>query len=212
MPTLLAIEVSPRHHLSASRKLTAHFIESWKAENPDGVVVVRDLMKTHLPFVDLPWILGAFTPADQHSPESAAAIKVSDDLVAELKAADQIVIGTPMFNFSIPAVLKAYIDHIVRVGITVTADNKGLLTGKRADIILASGGDFSPGSPVEHYNQASGYLRQVLTWIGITDVNIILSARARSGVYGETANEAYGDTVAAAAVRAPASSLAAAAE
>jgi len=116
MPTLLAIEVSPRHEFSTSRKLTALFIDRWKAARPGAAVVVRDLMRTPPPFVDLAWIGGAFTPREQHSPESAAAIKVSDDLIAELKAADDIVIGTPMFNFSIPAVLKAYIDQIVRVG------------------------------------------------------------------------------------------------
>jgi FMN-dependent NADH-azoreductase len=167
MPTLLAIGVSPRYEYSTSRKLTSLFVEKWRAANPGGQVIDRDLLKTNLPFVDLPWIGGAFTRPEQHSPESAAAIKISNDLVAELQSADHIVIGTPMYNFSIPAVLKAYIDHIVRVGVTVSADNVGLLTGKKATIILASGGDFSPGSPVEHYNQASGYLRQVLSSIGI---------------------------------------------
>jgi FMN-dependent NADH-azoreductase len=201
MPTLLVIEVSPRLDYSTSRKLTAVFVEKWKAANPLGTVVVRDLVKTDLPFIDLPWIGGAFTPSDTHSPESKAAIKVSDDLVAELKAADRIVIGTPMYNFAIPARLKAYIDHIVRVGVTVTADNRGLLTGKSADIILASGGDFSPGSPVEKYNLASGYLRQVLAWIGIADVNIILAGRALAGVYGETAVERLGGMVEAAVER-----------
>lgn len=207
MTTLLAIEVSPRFDRSTSRKLTAVFIEAWKARNPAGSVIARDLVKTSLPFVDLPWIGGAFTPPETHSPESAAAIKVSDDLVAELKSADRIVIGTPMYNFAIPAVLKAYIDHIVRVGVTVSADNKGLLTGKSADIILASGGDFSPGSPVEKYNQSSGYLRQVLAWIGITDVNIILAGRALAGINGETAVERLGETVKAAARRNAAAAL-----
>jgi FMN-dependent NADH-azoreductase len=201
MPTLLAIEVSPRLEYSTSRKLTAVFVEKWKAANPGGSVIVRDLVKTNLPYVDLAWIGGAFTPPESHSPEIAAAIKVSDDLVAELKCADRVVIGTPMYNFSIPAILKAYIDHIVRVGVTVSADNKGLLTGKSADIILASGGDFSPGTSVEKYNQASGYLRQVLAWIGITDVNIILAGRAVAGVYGETAVERLGAAVRSAAVR-----------
>ena len=201
MPNLLAIEVSPRADNSTSRKLTAVFIERWKAANPGGSLIVRDLVKTHLPFVDGPWIGGAFAAPEGHSPESAAAIKVSNDLVAELQAADRIVIGTPMYNFAIPAMLKAYIDHIVRVGVTVSADNKGLLTGKIADIILASGGDFSAGSPVERYNHASGYLRQVLAWIGITDVNIILAGRALAGVRGETAVERLGEVVKTAAMR-----------
>jgi FMN-dependent NADH-azoreductase len=204
MPTLLAIEVSPRHEFSTSRKLTALFIERWKAAYPGSAVVVRDLMKTPPPFVDLAWIGGAFTPREQHSPEIVAAIKVSDDLVAELKAADHIVIGTPMFNFSIPAVLKAYIDQIVRVGVTVSPNNVGLLTGKKATVILASGGDFSPGSPVEKYNQASGYLRQVLGWIGISDVEMILANRARAGATGESAVEQFGIAVRSAAAVAPA--------
>jgi FMN-dependent NADH-azoreductase len=204
MPTLLAIEVSPRHEFSTSRKLTALFIDAWKAAHPGAAVFVRDLIRTPPPFVDLAWIGGAFTPREQHSPESAAAIKVSDDLVAELKAADHIVIGTPMFNFSIPAVLKAYIDQIVRVGVTVSPDNVGLLTGKKATIILASGGDYNPGSPVEKYNQASGYLRQVLAWIGIKDVEIILAGRARAGAAGESAVEQFGAAVRSAAAGMPA--------
>jgi FMN-dependent NADH-azoreductase len=195
MSSLLAIEVSPRGDFSTSRKLTKHFIDQWKAAHPGGALVVRDLMKTRPPFVDFAWIGGAFTPREQHSPEIAAAIKISDELIAELQAADHILIGTPMFNFSIPAVLKAYIDQIVRVGVTVSADNVGLLTGKKATVILATGGDFSPGSPVEKYNQASGYLRQVLAWMGITDVEIILAGRRLAGGVGETAVDQFGDAV-----------------
>jgi FMN-dependent NADH-azoreductase len=198
MSTLLAIGVSPRYEYSTSRKLTALFVEKWKSAHPGGEVIDRDLIKTNLPFVDLPWIGGAFTPPEQHSPESVAAIKISNDLVAELQSADHIVIGTPMYNFLIPAVLKAYIDHVVRVGVTVV-DNVGQLTGKKATVILASGGDFSPGSPVEAYNQASGYLRQVLGFIGITDLDIILADRAHAGMSGETAVESFGKAVSLAA-------------
>jgi FMN-dependent NADH-azoreductase len=199
MKTLLAIGVSPRYENSTSRKLRVLFVDKWKAAQPGGRVIDRDLLKTNLPFVDLPWIGGAFTPSEQHSPESAAAIKISNDLVAELQSADHIVVGTPMYNFSIPAMLKAYIDHIVRVGLTFTPDNVGLLTGKKATIILASGGDYSPGSPVEGYNMASGYLRQVLGYIGVTDVDFILAGVPRAGPNGEKAFEQFGNTVTAAA-------------
>ncbi len=199
MPSLLAIQVSPRFDTSTSRKLTALFIEQWQAKHPGGRVVVRDLAKDQPPYVDLPWIGGAFSPPEQHSPESVAAIATSNELVAELKAADHLVIGTPMYNFSIPAVLKAWVDHVVRVGVTVSSGNVGLLTGKKATVILATGGDFSLGTPIEGYNLASGYLRQVLSWIGITDVEIILANRARAGGEGETAVETFGGTVAAAA-------------
>ena len=199
MPSLLAIQVSPRFDSSTSRKLTALFVDQWRGSHPDGRVVLRDLAKTPLPYVDLPWIGGAFTPPEQHSPESVAAIAISNELVAELQATDHIVIGTPMYNFSIPAALKAWVDHVVRVGVTVSPQNVGLLTGKKATIILATGGDFSPGSPVEGYNLASGYLRQVLAWIGITDVEIMLANRGRAGGEGETAVEQFGGTVTAAA-------------
>jgi FMN-dependent NADH-azoreductase len=185
MIKLLAIEVSPRFDYSTSRRLTSGFIEKWKVEHKDGSVIVRDLMKTNLPFIDLPWIGGAFTSPEQHSVEYAAAIKISDDLVAELKAVDHIVIGTPMYNFSVPAVLKAYIDHVVRVGVTFTMQYEGLVTGKKATVILTSGSNFAPGTKYESYNVASSYLRQILGFIGITDVTVILAGQALAVDMGE---------------------------
>ena len=171
MPQLLAIESSPRGDYSISRKLTATFIADWKAQHPGGTIVLRDLMKTTLPFVDLPWIMGAYTPAEQHSPEMKQALEISNELIA----ADAIVLGTSMYNFSIPAVLKAYLDHIVRVGVTFTPSYEGLVKGKKATIILASGGLYTPGAPAEGYNVAISYLKQVLGFIGITDVNVVLA-------------------------------------
>lgn len=191
MTALLAIEVSPRLGYSVSRKLTAQFVEKWTADHPGGSVVVRDLMKTALPFVDLPWIGGAFMPVEQHSPDMMAAINISDDLIAELKAANNIVIGTPMYNFSIPAVLKAYIDHIVRLGVTFTMQYEGLLTGKKATVILVTGGNFAPGSAFETYNVASSYLRQILGFIGITDVTVVLAGQALAVDQGETTMDAF---------------------
>ncbi len=195
MPNLLAILASPRVEGSISRTLAHHFVEQWQMAKAGGTVVVRDLIATPPPFVDVAWMTGAYTPPETHSPEVAITIQVSNELVAELQVADHIVIATPMFNFSIPAVLKAWVDQIVRVGVTVSAVNVGLLTGKKATIILATGGDFSSGSPIEAYNQASGYLRQLLGWIGITDVEIILADRARASGNGETAIAHFGEIV-----------------
>ena len=98
MTSLLVIDSSPRYQLSTSRKLTSLFIKKWRAVHAGGQVVERDLVETNLPSVDLPWIGGAFTPPEQHSPESAAAIKISTDLVAELQASDRIIIGIPVYN------------------------------------------------------------------------------------------------------------------
>lgn len=174
MPKLLVVEVSPRGPYSASRQVAERFASKWQSEHAGGGVVVRDLATSHIPFVSLPWIGGAFTPPEQHSAEMTAAIKVSDDLIAELMSADEIVIGTPMYNFSIPALLKAYIDHIVRAGVTFNMNYQGLVTGKKATVIIASGSDFGPGTPYEAANAASSYMRQILGFIGITDVNIVL--------------------------------------
>jgi FMN-dependent NADH-azoreductase len=90
-----------------------------------------------------------------------------------------------MYNFSIPAVVKAYIDHIVRVGVTFTMQYEGLVTGKKATVILTSGSNFAPGTQYESYNVASSYLRQILGFIGITDVTVILAGQALAVDMGE---------------------------
>jgi FMN-dependent NADH-azoreductase len=174
MPTLLSVVTSPRGDYSISRKLTAAFVEAWK-KNYEGDVITRDLCETKLTFVDLPWIAGAYTPVEQHSPEMATALALSNELVDELEKVDHIVIGTSMYNFNLPAILKAYIDQIVRVGRTFTEQYEGLLKGKKVTVIIASSGVYTPGSHTESYNAESGYLRQVLGFIGLTDVNIVLA-------------------------------------
>jgi FMN-dependent NADH-azoreductase len=186
MSALLAIDVSPRLENSVSRKLTAKFIEHWKNAHPGGRIIRRDLMKTRVPFIDLSWLGGAFTPAEQQSPEMREAIRASDELTAELMAADHIVIGTPMFNFSIPAVLKAYIDQIVRVGVTVTMQFEGRLQGKKATVILASGSAYTAGAKLEQCNSASTYLRQILGFLGITDVAVVLAGKTLDIDAGQT--------------------------
>ena len=193
MSKLLVIEVSPRGDASASRKLSSDFVSAWQTRHPGGEVVVRDLGQTRLPFVDLDWIGGAFSPPDQRSAEMRAALAVGDELIAELKAADHVVIATPMYNFSIPAVLKAYIDHVCRVGETFTMAYEGLVTGKRATVILASGSDFSPGTPHEAANVAGAYLRQILGFIGIRDVEVVLAGRTLALMTGQTTMDAYRD-------------------
>jgi FMN-dependent NADH-azoreductase len=189
MPTLLTVLASPRGDYSISRALTSSFVEEWKKNHDRGAVITRDLYQTNLPFVDLPWIAGAYTPAEQHSPEMQAALEVSNELIGELKQADDIVIGTPMYNFSIPAILKAWIDHVVRINETFTASYEGLLKGKKVTIILASGGVYAPGSQMESYNSESAYLKQILGFIGLTDVNIVLAGGTSGVDMGKTARE-----------------------
>lgn len=191
MSTLLVIEASPQGDRSISRAITARFVRDWREAHVDGRVVVRDLVASGVPLVDAAWVAGAFTPPDTHSPASIAAMRTSDALIAEVKEADYLLIGSPMHNLMISAALKAWIDQIVRVGATVTADNQGLVLGKRAAVILASGGDFSPGSPAEQFNHATPYLRAVLGFIGLTDLSFVLAGPTRRVLGGEETREAF---------------------
>lgn len=186
MPTLLVIESSPRFGQSISRGLTAMFVEQWRERNPNGRVVERDLMESDLPFVTLPWLSAYFTPQELHTSEMQDIIKLSDTLVDELLAADHIVIGTPVYNYNVPAVLKAYIDHIVRKGKTLGFSGEGLVHGKQCTILMASGGVYTEGSPIRDRDIATSYLRLILKVIGIEDVTIVAGGNAKSVDMGQT--------------------------
>jgi FMN-dependent NADH-azoreductase len=194
MPTLLRIDASPRGDYSISRRLTSAFVDAWKAKNPDGKVITRDLTKSNLTFVDLDWIAGAYSAPEQHTPEHKKALAISDELVAELLSADEIVLGTPMYNFAVPAATKAWIDHVVRFGKTFTAGPegyKGLATGRKATLIVASGGSYEPGTPAEGYNQETPYLKNIFGFIGITDVSIILAGGTNPVTQGQLSSEEF---------------------
>ena len=189
MPNLLSVVASPRGDYSISRTLTAKFVEAWKNKHPEGKVAERDLFATDIPFVSLPWIAGAYTPVEQHSPEMTQALKISNEFIAELQAADHIVIGTPMYNFATPAILKAWIDHIVRVNVTFTATYEGLLKNKKVTVIVASGGVYTPGSHTESYNMETTYLKQILGFIGLTDVEFVLAGGTSAVDMGKVTRE-----------------------
>ncbi len=165
---LLRIDASSRNQGSVTRQLTDEVI----AQLQPAEVVVRDLT-TALPQLDETWIGANFTPAEDRSKQQRDKLALSDQLVNELEAADTIVIGVPIYNFSIPASLKAWIDLITRAGLTFRySDNGtpvGLLKDKRAILVVASGG-VEVGSD---YDFATGYLRQILGFIGISEVSII---------------------------------------
>jgi FMN-dependent NADH-azoreductase len=176
MSTLLKIDVSPRGDYSISRKLSNHFATEWQSNHVGGKIVTRDLATTKIPYVDLPWIAGAFTAPDQHTAEHKAALKISDELTDELLTADEVVISTPMYNFNLPAALKAWIDHIVRLHKTFSFGPeglKGLAAGKKVTIIIASGSEYTAGSPLESYNLEGPYFRVIFGFIGITDLTIV---------------------------------------
>lgn len=179
MTQLLVVETSPRGEHSISRHMTRRFVDDWRRAHPHGAVVTRDLMATDLPFVTAPWLQAYFTPPEQQSPEMQAALRLSDTLVAELLAADHLVIATPVYNYNVPAALKAWIDHVVRKGLTLGVDGRGLVTGRKATVLLASGGVYTEGSPIRDRDIASRYLRMILEVIGFTDVTVVAGGGAK---------------------------------
>ena len=180
MTRLLVVETSPRGDHSISRNMTRRFVADWQAAHPDGEVVDRDLMETDLQFIGAPWLQAYFTPPEQHSPEMKAELRLSDELVGELLACDHLVIATPVYNYYVPAALKAWIDSIVRKGMTLGFDGGGLVTGKKATVLMASGGVYTEGSPISDRDIATQYLRLILGVIGITDVTVVAGGNAKS--------------------------------
>ncbi len=191
MTKLLVVETSPRGDQSISRTMTRRFVARWLEAHQDGEVVERDLMETDLPFVTAPWLRAYFTPADQHSAEMKEALRLSDELVGEILVADHIVIATPVYNYNVPAALKAWVDHIVRKGLTLGPDGSGLVVGKKATVLLASGGVYTDGSPIRDRDIATQYLRLILGVIGITDVTIVAGGGAKVVDMGEQTMDGF---------------------
>ena len=191
IPRLLVVETSPRGNASISRQLTRHFIANWQAAHPQGEVVVRDLAAANLPHVNDAWLKAYFTPAEHQSPDMKEVLRLSDVLVAELLAADHLVIGTPVHNYNIPAALKGWIDHIVRKGRTLGFNGEGLVTGKRATVLIASGGTYGEGSPIRDRDIATQYLRLILNVIGISDVTFVAGGGAKAVDMGEETMDAF---------------------
>jgi FMN-dependent NADH-azoreductase len=180
MTQLLVVQTSSRGEQSVSRQMTQRFLTAWRDTHPRGRVVQRDLTQTALRFIDAPWLQAYFTPPPQHSEAMKEQLRLSDELVAELLAADHLVIATPVYNYNVPASLKSWIDHIVRKGFTLGFDGKGLLIGKKATLLIASGGVYTEGSPIRERDIATQYLRMILKVIGIDDVTVVAGGGAKA--------------------------------
>ena len=175
MPTLLHLDSSPRGERSHSRQLTAEFARQWQTAHPGGAVIYHDLGRQPVPLVTEEWISGAYSPPQARTSAQAAAIAVSDQLVDELLAADLLLIGAPMYNFAVPASLKAWVDQVVRAGRTFDpATYSGLAVGKHAVVITARGGaGYGPGEAMAAMNHEDPYLRTILGFVGITEIEFI---------------------------------------
>ncbi|MFC3118813.1 FMN-dependent NADH-azoreductase [Jhaorihella thermophila] len=186
--TILHIDASARLQDSVTRSLSGQIVRRL-----NGNVIRRDLARP-LPLLTEDWVNANFTPADQRSDAQKEALALSDELVEELVRADVAVIGLPIYNFSVPAAFKAWIDLVARAGLTFQyTENgpEGLLKGKRAIVAVASGG-VPVGSEADF---ATAYVRHVLGFIGITDVEFI--AADRMAVAPEASLKAANDRIAA---------------
>src|SRR5580658_8049769 len=176
MPTLLHIDSSPLYGRSVSRQLTDTFVTHWKSSHPDGTVIDRDLTATAIPPVTADWVGAVYTPEEARTPEQKELLSLSDSLLAEIEQANEFVFGVPMHNFGVPSVLKLWIDQIARVGKTFTyADGtpKGLLTGKKATFIIATGGIYDAQTQMASFNFVEPYLRSVFGFLGVTDATFL---------------------------------------
>ena len=180
MAYILHIDSSPRGDRSLSRTLTREFISAWKQIHPSDTVTYRDIGRYPVPPIDESWIAASFSPPDQMTPELATALNISDELIDELLAAELYVFGIPMYNYSIPANFKAYIDQIARVRRTfVVSSNgyEGLLKNKKILVITTRGGSYSAGS----LDFQEPYLRAFFELIGITDMTFIHAENLSGG-------------------------------
>ncbi len=168
---ILRIDTSARYESSVSRQLTDEFIARLMNQRSDVELIVRDIAKG-LPFVTEAMIAAYYTADAERTPAQKEILQLSDELIAELQAADMIVMGVPIYNFSVPATLKAYIDLVARVGVTFAYGSegpKGLLKDRKTYLIVTSGGT-PVGSDIDY---TTGYLKQVLSFIGIHSVEVI---------------------------------------
>jgi FMN-dependent NADH-azoreductase len=175
MPTLLHLDASATQETSVSRAMSAEFVRGWIDLHPEAEIRRHDLAVAKIPPITQDWIVAAFTPANLRTDTQRRLLKLSDELVEELKVSDVIVLGTSMYNFAAPAALKLWIDQIVRLGDTyayIDDKRQGILTGKKAYIFIASGGIYEANSPTAAMDFLSPYLRTILGYVGISDVTI----------------------------------------
>ncbi|MGK9233002.1 NAD(P)H-dependent oxidoreductase [Inquilinus limosus] len=177
MTTILHIDSSARAGRSHTRRLSARFVQGWLARRPYDEVIRRDVGLEPPPPVTEAWIAAAFTKPERRTPEMRATLALSDALVDELERADLIVAGVPMYNFGLPAQMKAWVDNIVRVGRTFGFDRSRpgepywpMLSGKRL-VTLGARGDwgYGPGERLAGMNHVEPHLQTVFRYIGVTD-------------------------------------------
>lgn len=166
---------------STSRSVTNEYVENWKTANPSGKIIEKDLSQNPEPHLDGEAILANYTAPENQSPGMKAKYQHRLDLINEIVGVDEILISTPLWNWTIPSVLKAYIDQIVVTGVLDNSGNSGL-SGKKVTFVVAQGGSYKEGTPKAGWDYATGYLELVAKALGATDVKTILIEFTLAGV------------------------------
>lgn len=174
MAQLLRLDASSRSQGSHSRSLADFFQSQWMAAYPETKVIVRDVTQPAVPHVDAAMIQAFQTPADQRTADMRQTTTISDELLVELKGADYLLVSVPMYNFSVPSALKAWIDQIVRIGETFTTDGEsfsGLLKTKKAFVCTAYGAaGYLNDGPMAGLNFLEPYLQGLFSFLGVQDI------------------------------------------
>jgi FMN-dependent NADH-azoreductase len=168
MAHLLHIDSSIRGDRSVSRKLTARAARNWLAAHPGGTVTYRDLGSDPVPHLDTAGGLAQTVPAEQHTAEQAASWALTQELVNEIKQADTILLGMPLYNFGVPSSVKAWVDHIIALGLSIDPEtHAGLLSGREFLVIATRGGGYGPGTPREGWDHAEPWLPHAVAATGL---------------------------------------------
>jgi FMN-dependent NADH-azoreductase len=168
MAHLLHIDSSIQGDNSVSRALTARAAEAWRSAHPTGTIRYRDLGRHPLPHLDSDSGLARMVPADQRTPAQQASWNLSVELVEEIKAADTVLLGLPLYNYGAPSVVKSWVDHLIAPGLAIDPEtNEGLLGGREFIVVATRGGGYGAGAPREGWDHASVWLPHGLSLTGL---------------------------------------------
>ncbi|RZJ89449.1 MAG: FMN-dependent NADH-azoreductase [Chryseobacterium sp.] len=191
MKKILHIISSPRAKSSVSIQLGNAVVSKIQEKYPGSILIEKNLAQKPFPHLEEVHLNAFFTSVEKRSAENLAAIQHSDEAIAELQEADIIIIGVPFYNFGVPSTLKAWVDHIARADVTFQYTQQGpqgLITGKKVYLAVASGGIYSEG-PMQAYDFATPYLKDVLGFLGMADITVFRAEGASIPVVKDTALE-----------------------
>ena len=165
---LLHIDSSIKKGTSVSRALTARAVRNWLAAHPGGTVTYRDLGAEPVPHITDATGLARAVPADQRTPEQTESWRLSEELIGEVRAADTIVLGLPLYNYGVPSSVKAWVDHLIAAGLSFDPNTgEGLLAGREFIVLTSRGGGYGPDAPKHGWDHATPWLPHILDATGL---------------------------------------------